>query len=155
MIANHGQEGKHNHIIEGRNSRLDAMQASILNVKLPYLKGWITRRNDIGNKYVKEISNVRLSTPIIGNNEFHAFHLFVIRSNERDKLMAYLKENGIGTSIHYPKALPFIECYSRFNHEEIDFPIASQYQNEILSIPMFPELTDSEIDKIIRVINEF
>ena len=155
MIANHGQEGKHNHIIEGRNSRLDAMQASILNVKLPYLKGWITRRNDIGNKYVKEISNVRLSTPILGNNEFHAFHLFVIRSNQRDKLIAYLKENGIGTSIHYPKALPFIECYSRFNHEEIDFPIASQYQNEILSIPMFPELTDSEIDKIIRVINEF
>ena len=155
MIANHGQEGKHNHIIEGRNSRLDAMQASILNVKLPYLKGWITRRNDIGNKYVKEISNVRLSTPILGNNEFHAFHLFVIRSKERDKLIAYLKENGIGTSIHYPKALPFIECYSRFNHEEIDFPIASQYQNEILSIPMFPELTDSEIDKIIRVINEF
>ena len=70
---------------------LDAMQAAILNVKLPYLNGWITRRNEIGKKYLKEITNSKISIPVISNNEFHAFHLFVIRSDERDKLRAYLK----------------------------------------------------------------
>jgi len=154
-IANHGQEGKHNHIIEGRNSRLDAMQAAILNVKLPYLNGWITRRNEIGKKYLKEITNSKISTPVIRNNEFHAFHLFVIRSKGRQNLINYLKINGIGSSIHYPIALPFLECYEHLQHKEIDFPIASQYQNQILSIPMFPELQDNEISKVITTLNKF
>ena len=154
-IANHGQEGKHNHIIEGRNSRLDAMQAAILNVKLPYLNAWITRRNEIGKKYVKEITNLKISIPVISNNEFHAFHLFVIRSDERDKLRTFLTDHGIGTSIHYPKALPFLACYSSLDYTEMDFPVAAQYQRKILSIPMFPELRDSEVNKVIRVLNDF
>jgi dTDP-4-amino-4,6-dideoxygalactose transaminase len=154
-IANHGQDGKHNHIIEGRNSRLDAMQAAILNVKLPYLNGWITRRNEIGKKYLREITNSKILMPTISDNEFHAFHLFVIRSDERDELRAYLRDHEIGTSIHYPKALPFLECYKSFNHTEMDFPVAAKYQSKILSIPMFPELTEDEIIKVIEVLNGF
>ena len=154
-IANHGQEGKHNHIIEGRNSRLDAMQAAILNVKLPYLNGWITRRNEIGKKYLKEITNLKISTPVISNSEFHAFHLFVIRSDERDKLRAYLKSHGIGTSVHYPTALPFLECYKPMKHTNKCFPVAFEYQNKILSVPMFTELTEGEIIKVIEVLNGF
>lgn len=155
MIANHGQEGKHNHIIEGRNSRLDAMQAAILNVKLPYLNGWITRRNEIGKKYLKEIKNSKISTPVISNNEFHAFHLFVIRCDERDKLRKHLTDHGIGTSIHYPTALPYLECYRYMKHSPKDFPIAFEYQNKILSIPMFPELDNIEIEKVIQALNGF
>lgn len=154
-IANHGQDGKHNHIIEGRNSRLDAIQAAVLNVKLPYLSGWINRRNEIGKKYLREITNLKISIPVISNNEFHAFHLFVIRSDVRDRLRAHLKDHGIGTSIHYPKALPFLACYKSFDHTEMDFPIAAEYQNKILSIPMFPELTEGEINKVIEVLNGF
>ena len=155
MIANHGQEGKHNHIIEGRNSRLDSIQASILNVKLPYLPKWIETRNDVGHRYLFEITNTNIKIPVVKESYFHAFHLFVIRSDKRDQLITYLKENGIGTSIHYPTALPFLACYKYMNHKQADFPVAYEYQNKILSIPMFPELKDEEIQKVINVLNEF
>ena len=155
MIANHGQEGKHNHIMEGRNSRLDTIQASILNVKLPYLPKWIETRNDIGNRYLFEITNPNIKIPVVNKSYFHAFHLFVIRSDNREELISHLKENGIGTSIHYPTALPFLPCYNYMNHKQADFPIAYEYQDKILSIPMFPELKDDEIQKVINVLNEF
>ena len=154
-IANHGQDGKHNHIIEGRNSRLDAIQAAVLNVKLPYLSGWINRRNEIGGDYLKEIINSKISMPVTRTNEFHAFHLFVIRTDHRDELRTHLKNNGIGTSIHYPTALPFLNCYKSSQFTAKDFPVAAEYQNKILSIPMFPELEDSEVQKVIRIINAF
>ena len=154
-IANHGQDGKHNHIIEGRNSRLDGIQAAVLNVKMPYLKSWVHRRNTIGIIYSNKIENKKIVLPCIEPHKFHAFHLYVIRTDERENFRSYLKEYGIGTSIHYPKALPFLECYSSFDHKENEFPVAAKYQNEIISIPMFPELTDSEIEKIIRIINEY
>lgn len=154
-IANHGQEGKHNHIIEGRNSRLDGIQASVLNVKMPHLASWIQRRNEIGSIYSQKIKNEKIALPIIKSCEYHAFHLYVLRLEERDNFRKYLNKHGVGSSIHYPKALPFLECYSLFNHVEKDFPVAAKYQNEIVSIPMFPELSDLEIDKIIRVINEY
>lgn len=154
-IANHGQEGKHNHIIEGRNSRLDALQAAILNVKLPYLKEWIDSRNKIGHAYLKGIANLKIKMPIMDNMDYHAFHLFVIRTDDRSALIQYLKEKGIGSSIHYPTALPYLECYGYMKHSPKDFPIAFEYQNKILSIPMFPELEDREIEKVIQVLNGF
>lgn len=155
QIANHGQLIKHNHVIEGRNSRLDNIQASILNVKLPHLNQWIKKRNEIGIQYVSKIKNLKIKTPIVNNSNYHAFHLFVIRCDNRDKLMLHLKDNGIGYSIHYPTALPFLECYTHFNYSFKDFPVASEYQNKILSVPMFPELEVNEIDKVINALNKF
>lgn len=155
LIANHGQIIKHNHIIEGRNSRLDNIQAAILNVKIPHLNHWIKRRNEIGIQYINKIKNVKIKTPVINNSNYHAFHLFVIRCDSRDELILHLKDNGIGYSIHYPTALPFLECYAHFNHSFKDFPVASEYQNKILSIPMFPELEANEIDKVIDTLNKF
>lgn len=155
LIANHGQIIKHNHIIEGRNSRLDNIQAAILNIKLPHLNHWIKRRNEIGIQYIDKIKNLKIKTPVMDNSNYHAFHLFVIRCDNRDELMLHLKDNGIGYSIHYPTALPFLECYAHFNYSFEDFPVASEYQNKILSIPMFPELEGNEIDKVINTLNEF
>lgn len=155
MIANHGQKGKHNHIIEGRNSRLDAIQARILNVKLQYLEGWINKRNTIGNKYINEIKNTKIKLPIINTGFYHSFHLFVIRCENREQLIKYLNENGVGSSIHYPTALPFLTCYQYLRHDYGDFPISFQYQNQILSIPMFPELDQIEIQKVIKTLNDF
>lgn len=155
QIANHGQEGKHNHIIEGRNSRLDTIQASILNVKLPHLNTWIKERNRIGLTYIKGIKNPKINTPIISELTFHAFHLFVIRTDKRSELIKYLNENGIGCSIHYPRALPFLKCYKNLKHKANDFPVASDYQNKIISIPMFPELKKYEISTVINVLNKY
>lgn len=154
-IANHGQEEKHNHIEEGRNSRLDGLQAAVLKVKLPHLENWISGRNRVANKYITGLKNDKIILPKIIENGIHSFHLFVVRTKKRDDLKDYLKENSIESAIHYPKALPFLKCYENRNLKEIDFPVASKFQNEILSIPMFPELQNVEIDSIINVINQF
>ena len=154
-IANHGQEGKHNHIEEGRNSRLDGLQASVLNVKLPHLSNWIKGRNKVASQYTSGIDNSDVILPNTIANGGHAYHLFVIRHPRRDKLKSYLFDAGVSTAIHYPKALPFLECYNNRNFIESDFPVASRLQNEILSIPMFPELLDTEIETIVSLINKF
>lgn len=156
MLSQHGQLGKHNHLIEGRNSRLDGIQASILNVKISYIKEWTSRRIEIADKYYNGINNnkVSLLKPFDGSKA--VFHLFVILADNRDKLMEYLKENGIETAVHYPKALPFLKPYEQLKYQNNDFPIASKVTtNQILSIPMFPELTDEEVDYIIETINNY
>jgi dTDP-4-amino-4,6-dideoxygalactose transaminase len=154
-IANHGQEGKHNHLIEGRNSRLDGLQAAILNVKLPYLNSWVEQRNRVAQLYLDKVDNNKFELPLLKSGYEHSWHLFVIRSERRNELMSYLKDKGIDTAIHYPKALPFLPCYQNRNYSSDDFPVAFAYQAKILSIPMFPELKDSEIEKVITVLNEF
>jgi dTDP-4-amino-4,6-dideoxygalactose transaminase len=153
--ANHGQEGKHNHIEEGRNSRLDGLQAAILNVKLPHLNSWINGRNEVAKAYNKGINNSKFVLPKVIENGKHSYHLYVIRTEKRDELQAYLKEKQIDTAIHYPKALPFLNCYIDRGFSESDFPVAAKIQNEILSIPMYPELTNEEIQFIIDALNNF
>ena len=154
-IANHGQEGKHNHIEEGRNSRLDGLQAAILNVKLPHLTNWINGRNAVADNYNKGIDNSKIILPQVLENGKHSYHLYVVRTEKRDELQAYLKEKEIDTAIHYPKALPFLKCYAERGFDENDFPVASKIQHEILSIPMYPELLENEIQYIIQAINNF
>lgn len=155
QIANHGQEGKHNHLIEGRNSRLDGLQAAILSVKLPYLENWVTARNSLAQHYSSEVKNGEIQLPAIRENNTHAWHLFVIRTENRDKLKKYLFENGVETAIHYPTALPFLTCYANRNFKKSDFPIAFAYQSQILSLPMFPELTQQEQSKVIQLLNDY
>ena len=155
QIANHGQEGKHNHLIEGRNSRLDGLQAAILSVKLPHLENWVNARNTVAKNYIVQIKNEKIQLPSIEVNAFHAWHLFVIRNENRDVLKKYLLENDVETAIHYPTALPFLKCYEIRGFKFTDFPIASNFQSQILSIPMFPELTQQEQDKVIQLLNDF
>lgn len=155
QIANHGQEGKHNHLIEGRNSRLDGLQATILSVKLPHLDNWVNERNTVARNYITHIKNEKIQLPSTEGNVFHAWHLFVIRSENRDVLKKYLFENEVETAIHYPTALPFLTCYKDRNFKNSDFPIAFSYQSQILSIPMFPELTLHEQTRVIQLINQY
>lgn len=140
MIANHGQQGKHNHIIEGRNSRLDGLQGAILSAKLPYLPQWTETRIANAKLYDDLLQNVVISVPTIKENCQHVFHLYVIRTKARDEVKNYLAQSGIETAIHYPKALPFLNCYSNLGYTPSDFPVASLYQDQILSLPMYPEL---------------
>lgn len=140
-IANHGQEGKHNHLMEGRNSRLDGLQAAVLSVKLPYLEQWTEARIANAKYYDELLANSGLELPKVHENSRHVFHLYVVRSQERDALMQRLKDKKIGVAIHYPTALPFLECYAGRGYQAKDFPVAYQVTQEILSLPMFAELT--------------
>ena len=109
MIANHGQLVKHDHIIEGRNSRLDAIQASVLSLKINSIEFWTNERIKHAEYYSKHLSNQHISVPTLEENERHVFHLYVVKTKQRDRLMEYLKERQIGCAIHYPVALPFLK----------------------------------------------
>src|SRR3954468_1638620 len=123
MIANHGQKGKHNHIIEGRNSRLDGLHAAVLSAKLPHLEKWTAARIAHAAYYQQQLGN-EVITPITRNNSKHVFHLFVIRTQQRDELIEHLKSEGIETAVHYPVALPFLRCYQHQGNKPSDFPVA-------------------------------
>ncbi len=143
-ICRHGQLiGKHDHQIEGRNSRLDTLQAAILSVKLHHLTAWNDKRLHHALYYneLLNVGNQQAVTPVIRPNSNHVFHLYVVRTENRDKLANYLKDRGIQTAIHYPTALPFLPCYKYQGLKPSDFPIANAYQSQILSLPMYPELT--------------
>ncbi len=152
MIANHGQKGKHNHIIEGRNSRLDTLHAAILSVKLPYLDTWNAQRIEAAAKYSKILTNSPIQIPHILPNTTHVFHLYVIQTQQRTALQNALTQQQIQTAIHYPTALPFLPCYSEKNYSEKDFPIAFAMQQKILSLPIFPGISDAQIEEVCKTI---
>ena len=156
MFANHGALIKHKHEIEGINSRLDGLQAAILSVKLKYILEWNEKRLQNARQYNDYLSNMEMiETPKIHPNVKHVFHLYVIRTDFRDEITEFLKDNGVSTGIHYPTALPFLEAYRYLGHKPEDFPIAYQYMGNILSLPMFPELTEEQIRFVVDKINEF
>lgn len=155
MYANHGALKKHEHKMEGVNSRLDSVQAAILAVKLPHLNNWTSKRILNAKFYTRELKDSKVTTPLMRPDSRHSFHLYVIRYGKRDQLKAYLEEKGIQTAIHYPTALPNLPAYSYLNHQPNDFPVASRYQNEILSLPMYPELTEEKIHYVCKTIKEF
>ncbi len=154
MIANHGQLKKHQHVMEGRNSRLDGLQAGILLAKLPHLNEWTNRRIAVAAKFCQLINNPAITLPGAKENNKHVYHLFVIRTANRDALQIKLKERGIETAIHYPVALPFLQCYSNRGYSAADFPVAAEYQTQILSLPMYAELTDEAIAYVASVLND-
>ncbi|ARN76521.1 erythromycin biosynthesis sensory transduction protein eryC1 [Nonlabens spongiae] len=155
MIANHGQLKKHDHQIEGRNSRMDGMQAAILRAKLPHLSAWTDGRIAVSDKYDRAITNTKIVKPKTDEVAKHVFHLYVIRTEKRDELKNLLESKNISVAIHYPTALPFMPCYSHFNFEFKDFPVAAENQNEILSIPMYAEMTDEMIQTVAEELNNF
>lgn len=156
MFSRHGALIKHQHQIEGVNSRMDAIQAAILNVKIKYIDSWNENRFLNSILYEKYLSPIKeLTLPKVRENTKHTFHLYVIKCERRDKLSAFLNLRGIETAIHYPSILPNLEAYSYLGHKKFDFPIAENNQHQILSLPMFPELKESDIKYIAYTIKEF
>jgi len=156
MISQHGQPGaKHKHTIEGRNSRMDGLQAAILNVKLPHLEKWTESRIRISKEYIDLLKGLPIDLPETRSGCRHVFHLFVIRTNKRDELQDFLNIKGVSTSIQYPKALPFLDAYAHADHLKEDFPVAASYQDQILSLPMYPELKRNQIEYVCECIREF
>ena len=156
MYANHGALTKHQHQIEGINSRMDGLQASILSVKLPYLSDWSASRLAVAKIYNEILNDLPgVVCPEIRENVKHVFHLYVIRVKNRAGLQDFLRKNNIATGIHYPCPLPFLEAYKYMQHTADDFPVAHSYKDEILSLPIFPEITAEQIEHVTNNIQTF
>jgi len=157
MIANHGRVEKYNHEIEGTNSRLDGLQAAILEVKLRHLPEWTESRRKNAYLYNELLKNTNLVTPIEIADINAVYHLYVVKvkADIRRKFQDYLKTKEISSGIHYPIALPNLKAYEYLGYSEGDFPVASRASYEIVSLPMFPELKESQIEYITKAIKEF
>jgi dTDP-4-amino-4,6-dideoxygalactose transaminase len=154
MIANHGRIDKYNHLFEGRNSRLDGLQAAILNVKLKYLESWIIRRNEIAEIYFENLADIsEIVLPRFDYNIRHAYHLFVIRLAQRDELKQFLLQNNIETGIHYPIALNKLKAYDYLNTENLLY--ANNYDKQVISLPIGEHLTNSEVHEIIKYVRKY
>ena len=146
-FARHG--GKGEHVMEGINSRMDGLQAAILNVKLPHLPAWTAARRRVAARYNHLLSGIdSLTTPRVGNDRNHVYHLYVVATDKRDSLKKTLADAEVTTSLNYPKALPFYPAYAHLGYQPADFPCAYRNQSRILSLPVFPEITDEMIEYV-------
>ena len=145
LIANHGQPAKYRHTLNGRNSRLDGIQGAVLSVKLPHLDRWLDARRQNAARYNELLADTGIPVPIAPDGFVHTYHLYVIRVKNRDAVAGKLNESGVDTGLHYPTALPFLEIYSDIGYQLSDFPVAHSQMSELLSLPMYAELTDEMI----------
>lgn len=152
-VANYGSTKKYVFKYIGRNSRLDEIQAAVLDVKLKHLDADNDRRKAVAQMYIKEITNPEIIVPKVADPDAHVFHIFPIRTKKRDELQKYLADNGVQTIIHYPIPPHKQECYSEWN--SLSFPITEQIHAEELSLPISPIITDEEVAEVIRLINEW
>lgn len=156
MYANHGALAKHEHTIEGINSRLDGLQAAVLAAKLGRLREWTDRRIAVAAMYTERLRDVpEIATPLVRPGAAHVYHLYVVQASERERLREYLRNLGVETQIHYPRPLPYLPCYSRLGASARDFPAAAMMQPKILSLPMYAELTEKQIDYVTTNIRRF
>jgi len=154
LLRNYGQENRYHAKVFGLNSRLDEIQATILRIKLKHLNEFNKKRREHAEKYKELLINVKgVITPHYDKG--HIYHLYVIRHEKRDELINYLKEKEILTQIHYPIPIHLQEAFSYLGHKKGDFPNAERFAKEILSLPMFPELTDEELREVCEEINSF
>jgi dTDP-4-amino-4,6-dideoxygalactose transaminase len=146
MIRDHGQAKKYYHDVEGYNGRLDAMQAGFLHVKLNHLATWNERRREHAAEYGRlfKAAGNPVETPYEPSWSRAVYHLYVVRTDDREGLMAYLKDRGIGTGIHYPIPLHLQKAYESLGYKAGDFPVTERVAGEIVSLPMFPQLKSEQ-----------
>jgi len=156
MLRDYGQEEKYTHAFIGSNSRLDEVQAAILRAKLKYLDKWIEERRRNARKYGEMLSEIwHVIPPKEKSYAKHAYHLYVIRTKYRDEMQKWLSSNGISTLIHYPIPAHFQKAYKHLSLGKSSFPVTEECSREVLSLPMFPELTEDEIHFVCHSIKEF
>ena len=155
-LRNYGEVSKFNNEIEGVNSRLDEIQAAVLIWGLSKLKVWNKKRSKYANFYIKELKDLPLVLPPSGDDKFNCvWHLFVIRTEKRDELQAFLKKRGIETMIHYPIPAFKQPAYSFLKYKNSDLPVTVKTASQILSIPLYPEMEKEEVFRVCRAIKEF
>lgn len=147
MFANHGRKDKYDHVFEGTNSRLDNLQAAVLGVKLRHLRSWTNARIQAAARYRERLAGVPgLDLPPAASGFEHVYHLYVVRVANREAVRTRLKDAGIDTGVHYPSALPNLPAYAYLGQDKSDFPNATAFESTILSLPMFPEISEAQID---------
>jgi len=156
MLRNHGSKERYLYETEGFNSRLDTIQAAILKVRLKYVLKWTEMRNEVAQKYNKALKDI-CKVPVVKENCYHSFNYYTIRfknKEERDTIQNYLNKNEIANQIYYPISLHLQKAYKKLGYKKGDFPVCEKIQDEVLSLPMYPELTDEEIKIIAEKIKE-
>lgn len=152
-LGNYGSSEKYHHVYKGFNSRLDEIQAGMLRIKLRHLDQWNAARQKIAQQYLQQIQNEKIVLPQVGENRTHVWHIFAIRTQERDALRAYLAQRGIGTLSHYPVAIHNQPAYRELQHSPL--PLAEKIAAQELSLPMYYGMTDAEIRYVTDAINAF
>ncbi len=155
LLRNIGQKVKYFHEIKGFNNRLDTMQAAVLGVKLPHLDGWNENRRRAAAAYAEQLADLPMVTPPTADYAEHIFHLYVVRVENREPLMEYLKERGIATGLHYPIPIHLQPAYAELGHERGDFPVTEAYAETILSLPIFPELDEAKVAYVTNAIHDY
>mgnify|MGYP001350974104 CR=1 FL=1 len=152
QIGNYGSQKKYFNSVKGLNSRLDEMQAAFLSVKLKYLDKINKRRHEIANFYFQNIKNPYIKIPPMGGKD-HVYHLFVVKSEYRDELSKHLEKSKIQTLIHYPIPSHKQEAYREYNN--LCLPLTEKIHNEVISIPLHPEMSDTEVELVVSACNSF
>jgi len=155
MLRVHGIARRYYHELHGYNSRLDELQAAILRVKLPHLRRWNERRAEIARRYTAGLRGLPLRLPVTAAGNTHVFHVYAILSQERDALLEFLAGHGVGTIIYYPQPLHLQRVYADLGFRAGDFPVAEQISRQILPLPIYPELTDAQVDYVVALIRQF
>jgi len=153
-IRSHGSRRKYEHSHLGTNSRLDAIQAAILKVKLKHLDEWNQRRREIAETYSGELSSL-VEVPVVLEKRDHIFHQYTIKFKDRDKLMTHLKGRGVACAVHYPRPLHQQPAYSYLGHKEGDFPVSEELSGQVLCLPIYSELSDAEIDAVVEGVKSY
>ncbi|OQX29457.1 MAG: daunorubicin biosynthesis sensory transduction protein DnrJ [Spirochaeta sp. LUC14_002_19_P3] len=150
----YGMSGTYYSIEVGWNSRLDELHAAILRTKLTHLNAYVSRRRELARRYDEALAETGLGLPIEADGNYHAYYLYVVRHPERDRLMSYLKENGIHVNISYPWPIHVMPAYASLGYKEGDFPVAERLAKEIFSLPMYPSLRDEDQEMVIRTLKK-
>jgi dTDP-4-amino-4,6-dideoxygalactose transaminase len=151
----HGGLATYHHEQVGGNFRMDAIQAAVLSVKLPRLDGWNARRRAIAARYASLLgAEERIGLPVEGGGREHTYHQYVVRVRDRDAVRRRLTERRVATSVFYPVPLHLQECFAAFGGRKGDFPESERAAREVLALPMFAELTDSEVERVAEAVLE-
>ena len=156
VLRNYGSKVKYFHALMGENSRLDTLQAAVLRVKLAHLDSWNASRRALASRYTQQLAGLaQVKTPVIAPDRESVFHLYVIRVPRRAELMTYLQQQGISTIIHYPVPIHLQEAYAGAGWKKGQFPVAERVADEIVSLPMFAELKEDQVDHVAATIRRF
>jgi dTDP-4-amino-4,6-dideoxygalactose transaminase len=156
QLRDHGQSEKYKHEFWGHNYRMDGIQGAVLGVKLRYLGRWTARRREIAARYKEHLSGVDdLVMPYEAEDVFHVYHLFVVRTKQRSQLQKYLAEKEIATALHYPIPIHFQEAYKHLGYKKGDFPASESAADECVSLPMYAEMSDDQLDYVITNVRSF
>jgi dTDP-4-amino-4,6-dideoxygalactose transaminase len=156
MLRDWGQVTKYDHRVVGYNARLESVQASVLRVKMRYIERWTAARRSVASRYAAAFDDLEhVVAPATHPDRAHVLHLYVVRVADRDGFMRFLAERGIGTSIHYPHPVHLLEGYRSLGYKAGDFPVSEQAAAEVVSLPMFPEMSDAMVDDVIAVVRDY